>query len=1087
MLRKLLAAALLLASVGGASAAPQNGASPSDSPSGDPYLAGLEYRMVGPHRGGRVTTVTGVVGKPHTFYFGGTGGGIWRTEDAGESWENLTDGQIGAGGIGAVAVAPSDPNVLYLGTGSTCVRGNVSPGLGAYRSTDAGKTWQSIGLENAGQIGKMVVHPTNSQVVFAAAMGNAFGPNEERGVFRSTDGGDSWEKVLYLDERTGVVDLSIDPRNPRVLYAGAWGGAERKPWDIRSGSDHGGVYKTTDGGDSWDKLAGGLPEGMVGKVGVAVSPADPDRVFAIVEHEKGGLYRSEDGGETWKLINESHMLWERPWYYSHVIPDPRNANTVWVANVFLQKSEDGGQSFTPVASGHPDYHAIWINPDNTDLMIIGDDGGAEVSLTGGRSWSTIRNQATAELYRVSVDDQFPYRLYGAQQDNSTISVPSRLPPGMASDHEAEFQVGGCESGHIAIDPRNPDIIYAGCYGGSITRLDRKTGLTREIIAYPQLQLAQDRGELKYRYQWNAPIRISPHDPGVLYHTSQFVHRSTDEGHSWQIISPDLTTDNPEHQGYSGGPLTHDGTGVEIYGTIFAFEESALTPGVLWAGSDDGRLHVSRDNGDSWTEVTPAEMPAGATINTIDLSALQDGRAFVSAYRYREADLHPYVYATDDYGASWRSLTDGRNGIPSNHFVRVVREDPDRRGLLYAGTEYGMYISFDDGANWESLQLNLPVTPVTDLQIHHRDLVLSTQGRSFWILDDLTPLYALTDEVRAAAAWLAEPRDAYRLNGTGGFSLPGGRRADDAPGGVIFDYFMGEDTEGPVTLTVADADGTVVRELSSEPPPGPQRPIPEVFLILAETFGLDLVGRLLSTTPGHNRYVWDMSYEAPKLPEGAVIFGWLSGATVLPGTYQATLTAGDETQTRSFEILPDPRGSAPLEDMRAQLEFLRKVEGRLEILGEQVTALRSVRKQAQGAGERVAEVMAATGGATGDPDGDEDAAEEDTRAQKVQDAVQALTEHLTAIEEELLQTKSRSFEDPLNYPGKLTAQLANLHTVVNSGSDSPPTATSVERLADLDDEIEDVYARLQEILDSEVASLNVLVNGIELPAVVLKGD
>ena len=672
-----------------------------DAPAGDPYLAGLEYRMVGPYRGGRVTTVTGVPGENHTFYMGSSGGGVWRTEDAGETWRNLTDGQIGAGGIGAIAVAPSDPNVLYAGTGSACIRGNVSPGIGAYRSRDAGETWEFIGLADAGQIGRIVVHPTDADLVWAAVLGNAFAPSPERGVFRSRDGGDSWEKVLFLDESTGVVDLSMDPRNPRVLYAAAWGGAERKPWDIRSGSENGGIYKSTDGGDSWDKLGGGLPEGMVGKTGVAVSPAEPDRVFALVEHEQGGLYRSENGGASWKLINGDHMLWERPWYYMHVIPDPQNANTLWVANVFLQKSEDGGASFRPVMSGHPDYHAVWINPDDTDIMVIGDDGGAEVSLTGGKSWSTIRNQPTAELYRVTVDDQFPYRLYGAQQDNSTISVPSRLPPGMASDAEAEFQVGGCESGHIAVDPRNPDVIYAGCYGGTITRLDRRTGLTRDVIAYPQLQLAQDRGELRYRYQWNAPIRLSPHDPDVLYHTSQYVHRSTDEGHSWEEISPDLTTDDPEHQGYSGGPITRDGTGVEVYGTIFAFEESPHQAGVLWAGSDDWLVPVARDDGATGTDVTPDPMPAGATVNTIELSPHRDGKAYVAAYRYREGDRSPYAYVTTDYGASWRTISDG---IPENHFVRVVREDPDREGLLYAGTEYGMYVSFDDGVSWQSLQL-----------------------------------------------------------------------------------------------------------------------------------------------------------------------------------------------------------------------------------------------------------------------------------------------------------------------------------------------------------------------------------------------
>ena len=1070
MKRTLLTVVLLLAATTLVTAAPQDAA-----PDSDPYLAGFSYRSVGPHRGGRTTTVTGVPGQQHTFYMGSTGGGVWRTENAGESWQNLTDGKIGAGGIGAIAVAPSDPNVLYAGTGSACIRGNVSPGIGAYRSEDAGETWEFIGLDDAGQIGRIVVHPADPELIYLAALGNAFAPNDERGVFRSRDGGDNWEKVLFLDESTGVVDISMDPSNPRVLYAAAWGGGERKPWTLKSGSENGGIYKSTDGGDTWNKVGGGLPEGLVGKTGVAVSPANPDRVFAIVEHEKGGLYRSDNGGTSWKRINSDHSLWERPWYYLHVIPDPQNANTVWVANVFLQKSEDGGASFKPVVSHHPDYHAVWINPDNTDIMIIGNDGGAEVSLTGGTSWSTIRNQATAELYRVSVDNQFPYRLYGAQQDNSTISVPSRLPPGMASDFEAEFQVGGCESGHIAVDPRNPDIIYAGCYGGTITRLDRKTGMTRDIIAYPQLQLAQDRGDLKYRFQWNAPIRISPHDPNVLYHTSQYVHRSTDEGHSWEEISPDLTTNNPEHQGYAGGPITRDGTGVEVYGTIFAFEESPHTAGVLWAGTDDGRVHVSRDNGGGWTEITPSMMPAGATVNTIELSPHRDGKAYVAAYRYREGDRTPYAYVTEDFGASWREIT---NGIDDHHFVRVVREDPDREGLLYAGTEYGIYVSFDDGANWQSLQLNLPVTPVTDLQVHEQDLVLATQGRSFWILDNLTPLHQLTDEVRSASLWMADPRDPYRLNGSGGFSLPGGRRATDAPGGVQFDYYVPDGFEGELQMVIKDSAGNVVREFGSERPPGPARPIPEIFLILAETFGFDIGGKLLSKTPGHNRYLWDLSYEAPKLPPGAVIFGWLTGPTAVPGTYTAELTAGETTQTQTFEILPDPRGSASIEEMQAQLDFLQGVGERIQTMSEAVEDLRSVRKQAQDAGKRVAEVAGAAAAEGGEPS---------EQARKVAETVESLVGKLSGIEQEFLQTKSRSFEDPLNYPGKMTAQLANLYTVVNSGNDAPPTAASVGRLADLDAELEEIYTRLDKIIEEEVANLNVLVNGIELPAVVLKGD
>ena len=559
------------------------------------HLHGLSYRMVGPYRGGRSTAYDGVPSSPHTFYMGSTGGGVWRTEDAGTSWTNLTDGQIAAGGIGAVAVAPSDENVIYVGTGSACLRGNVSPGIGAYRSTDRGATWDFIGLPDAGQIGRIIVHPDEPDTAWVAALGNAFGPNEDRGVFKTTDGGTTWRKVLYINERTGVVDLSMDSTNPRVLYAGAWAG-ERKPWTMLSGSEAGGIYKSTDGGETWNRLEGGLPGGLVGKTAVQVSPANPNRVYALVEHEKGGLYRSDDAGASWRLINDDHSLWERPWYYMHITPDPQDENTLWISNVLLQKSVDGGASFLPIGQVHPDNHGVWVNPHDSDIVLNVNDGGAAVSLSGGSSWSTLRNQPTAELYRVAVDHQFPYRLYGSQQDNTTISVPSRLPVGMVSDFQDEFQFGGCESGHMAVDPRDPNIVYAGCYGGTITRYDRRTGQSRDIIAWPQLQLAQAREDLKYRFQWNAPIRISPHDNSILYHAAQKILRSDNEGQSWTEISPDLSTNDPEHQGYAGGPITRDGTGVEIYGTVFALEESPLTAGTLWAGTDDGRMHVSRDSG-----------------------------------------------------------------------------------------------------------------------------------------------------------------------------------------------------------------------------------------------------------------------------------------------------------------------------------------------------------------------------------------------------------------------------------------------------------------------------------------------------------
>ncbi|HEY7699963.1 MAG TPA: glycosyl hydrolase, partial [Vicinamibacteria bacterium] len=634
-------------------------------------LSSLKYRDVGFSRGGRSTAVTGVPGQPLVYYFGGTGGGVFKTFDAGNNWTNVTDGFLGVGAIGAIAVAPSDPNVVYVGTGSACPRGNISVGDGIYKSTDAGKTWKHTGLRHAGQIGKIHVHPQNPDLVYVAALGQIFGPNDERGVFRSKDGGKSWEKVLYVSEKTGVVDLSMDPKNPRNLFASAWS-AERKPWTMLSGSEKDGIYRTTDAGDTWKKLEGGLPDGMVGRSSVSVSPANPNRVWVLLEAEgeKGGVYRSDNGGDSFQRVNGDANLRQRPWYYIHIFADPADENTVYALNTGFYKSVDGGKTFDQrIEVPHGDNHDLWLNPGDPLNMIESNDGGANVSFDGGKSWSTQRNQPTAEIYRVVVDDQWPYRLYGAQQDNSTISVPMRGARGFGPVVPDWYAVGGCESGHIAVDPRDPDVIYAGCYGGSIERTNRKTGEVREILNYPQLQLGSAPRDLKYRFQWNAPIRLSPHDPDVLYHASQVVHLSKDHGQSWSVVSPDLTTNNVEQQDYTGGPITHDSTGVEVYNTVFAFEESPQIKGLLWAGSDDGRVHLSRDGGGSWKEITPKDMPRGGTVNMIELSAHDPGRAFIAVYRYREDDFRPYIFRTTDYGASWSLLTDGKNGIPATNFTR----------------------------------------------------------------------------------------------------------------------------------------------------------------------------------------------------------------------------------------------------------------------------------------------------------------------------------------------------------------------------------------------------------------------------------
>ncbi len=1011
----------------------------------DPVLyQALDYRLIGPYRGGRVTAVAGIADQPYTFYMGATGGGVWKTEDAGQTWGNVSDGYVKAGSIGAVAVAPSDPNVVYVGTGSAAPRGNISPGVGLYKSTDAGATWKAVGLEKAGQIGKVVIHPKDPDRVYVAALGNIFGPNPERGVFRSTDGGETWQHVLAISDSTGAVDLAMDPNNPRILYAGMWR-AERKPWTLIDGGTEGGVYKSTDAGETWTRLKGGLPGGLLGKVGVAVSPANSNRVWvlqATAEEKDGGLYRSDDGGKSFRRINREHNLRQRAWYYTYVIADPQDENTVYVLNTGMYKSIDGGKTFERIRVPHGDNHGLWVNPHNTDVMINSNDGGANVSFNGGRTWSSQFNQPTSELYRVTVDNQFPYRVYGAQQDNSTISVPSSSPGGI-TPQQHWYAVGGGESGHIAVDPRNPDLIYAGNYIGQISRLDRQRGHQRNVTAYPQMHDGAAPRDIRYRFQWNAPIRLSPHNPDVLYHTSQFVHRSTDGGQSWETISPDLTTDNDAYHDIPGGPIQHDHTGVELYTTIFAFEESPHTPGELWAGTDDGRVHISRDNGGTWTEITPRQMPAEGTVNTIDLSKHTPGRAFLAVYKYREADFRPYLFRTDDYGQSWDLLTDGANGIPADHFTRVVREDPDRKGLLYAGTEFGLYVSFDDGAHWQSLQRDLPITPVTDLAVHEQDLVVATQGRSFWVLDDLTPLHQLTEEVAASAVHLFAPRAAYRTQMRG---FRGGNAPEPRPNGALVYFYLAEkpDTAAAVRLEILDENQQTVRAFSTKPDEEKKE------------------GKL-AVKAGLNRFVWDLNYPAPNLVEGAVMsLAYTGGPKAATGAYHARLTAAGQTQTQPFEIKKDPRWPYTDDDLQAQFDLTMDVLGKLNETHDAIRTIRSVREQTKALAARAVKAG---------------------HAEAIKTASKEIGEKLTALEEKLIQTKSESSQDPINFPSMIDDQFAYLYTVVNA-QDARPTAGSYQRFDDLKAELQPHLDALESILKTEVATFNALLSQEGVPHIVL---
>jgi photosystem II stability/assembly factor-like uncharacterized protein len=1015
----------------------------------------MKYRMVGPYRGGRSTAVTGVLHRPFTFLMGMTGGGVWTTTDAGNRWTNISDGYFG-GSIGAVAVARSDHNVIYVGQGSIDIRGNTSIGRGVYKTVDGGKTWSFIGLREAGQIGRIRVHPADADLVYVAALGHAFGKNRERGVFRSRDGGASWEHVLALNDSTGASDLAMNLQNPREIYAGMWRG-ERKPWAVISGAAEGGVYKTSDGGDSWKKLEGGLPQGLVGKVGVTVSPANPDRVWAIIQSEPdGGVYRSDDAGETWERTNKENKLRQRAFYYTHIVADPQDENTVYGLNTQLFRSIDGGKTFENVDVPHGDVHDLWIDPDDPKIMIVANDGGGQVTLNGGKTWSTYMNQPTAELYDVIVDNDFPYRLYAGQQDNTAISIPAWFSSNTLHPKEHWENIGGCETGPVGLHPDHTEVIYGGCYSGIIDRWDRTTGQRRWVSIYPQEQSGEAAYNLKYRFQWVAPIVVSPHDPNVVYHGSQFVHRTTDGGMTWETISPDLTTDTREHQDYAGGPIDHDITGVEVFNTIFAISISPHSPDVIWVGSDDGRVHLSRDNGSSWKDITPKDMPEYGTVDEIELSPHRPGRAFLAVQRYREDDFAPYIFRSDDYGESWRLLTDGKNGIPADYPVRTVREDPDREGLLYAGTEFGVFVSFNDGRDWQPLQLNLPITPVTGMRVAHKDLIISTQGRSFWILDDVTPLHQLSDAVASADVYLYAPRDAYRVNG-GGAEEEGEPVPEAVPGNALISYYLADSTGVEVRIDILDARGGPVRTFSSDS-------------AVAAKQGQ----KVLKSKAGMNRLAWDLTYAGPDTLGGIEISGFAGGVKAPPGTYQVRLTVGEETQTHSFSVLEDPRlaGIVSQADYQEQFSLSIAVRDTVSRIYDAIREIRAVSEQLKAIGERVEEA--------GFPD-------------EIKARADSITVQLAAVEGELRQTKNESGQDMLRFAPKLDTKYLTLYSYVTGvdnysfgGPEGKPTEGAYTMFADLNAEWGELRSRLRAILDTEVAGFNASLQSQGVPAIIVPG-
>ena len=884
------------------------------SPSG---FQDLKFRMVGPTRGGRVTAVAGIAGQPGTFYLGSTGGGVWRTVNAGISWENVSDGFFSTPSIGSIDVADSDPNTIFVGTGSDGIRSNVIGGRGVYRSTDAGRTWRLTGLERTGQIGAVVIHPTDPRVVFVAAIGQAFQPNSDRGVYRTTDGGATWRQVLFVSDSTGAADIELAPDNPLEVYATMWRG-ERKPWTIISGAREGGVYKSNDGGDTWTKLGGGLPTGLFGKADLAVSAADPNRVYALIEAPpgEGGVYRSDDRGATWRLMSTQASLLDRPFYYTNLDADPTNADRLFVNSTSFFGSPDGGKSWQRRTVPHGDNHDMWINPKNPKVWIQANDGGANVTQDDGVSWSTQLNQPTAELYQVAVDDATPYWIYAGQQDNSTIAVPSLPPYAWSVDQPGALwkQVGGCETGPAIPKPGDPAITYSNCKG-QFGVYNHRTGQEQVYWVGARDLYGHNPKEMRDRFQRVSPIHVSPHAPYPVYHASQYLYRTDNEGKTWNRISPDLTANEPHGQVLSGTPITRDITGEEYYSTIYAIQESRLERGVILVGANDGPVHVTRNGGTTWAKVTPADLAPGGRVQNVEWSPHRRGKAYFAAYRYLLGDWRPYIYRTTDYGKTWVRLTTGSNGIPADYPTRVVREDPSREGLLYAGTEFGLFVSIDDGGTWHPFQANLPISPVTDIVVHQKDLILSTMGRSFWVLDDLSPLQQVDSVDRAQPGFLFVPRPAVRLRYAVGSREPG--EAEYPPPGTYFDYFLTGPSSPEVRLEILDGSGKLLRAFTSGAPADSTEVPAQNAMRRFEVEKLGLAR--LSKLPGHHRFRWDYTLAGPwdSNPSGA----GRGGPWVAPGPYQVRLTVGAWSSTRPFRVLPDPRlakEGLTLLDYRSQL-------------------------------------------------------------------------------------------------------------------------------------------------------------------------
>ena len=1001
----------------------------------------LEYRLIGPFRGGRSAAVTGVPNKPNLYYFGATGGGVWKTQDGGNKWENISDGFFG-GSIGSVSVAKSDPNVIYVGGGEKTVRGNVSSGYGVWKSLDAGKTWKFSGLKNSRHIPRISIDPNNHDIVYAGVLGNIYKPSDERGLYKSVDGGKNWNKILYANEDSGVVDLIIDPTNSRIIYASTWN-VRRTPYSLSSGGEGSALWKSEDSGNTWKEISlnKGFPDSTLGIIGVTVSPVNNEKVWAIVENkDKGGLYLSNDGGQSWKLINNERKLRQRAWYYTRVYADTQDENLVYVLNVRYHKSTDSGKSFKTYNAPHGDHHDLWISPEDPKRMIIGDDGGAQVSYDRGESWSTYMNQPTSQFYRVTTDNSFPYRIYAAQQDNSTIRINHRSSNGSITESDWEPTAGG-ESAHIAVDPLNNEVIYGGSYDGFLTRVNHESGSVRAINVWPDNPMGHGAEGMKYRFQWNFPIIFSKHNPKKLYTFSNQVHVTENEGQSWDIISPDLTRNDPNKLKSSGGPITQDNTSVEYYCTIFAAQESPVTEGLIWVGSDDGLVHLTKNAGKTWDNITPKKMPEWMMINSIEPSSFDEGTCYIAGTKYKTGDFKPYIYKTTDFGKTWKKIT---NGINEEHFTRVVREDPENKNILYSGTETGMYISLDAGQNWQSFQLNLPIVPITDLTIKNNSLVVATQGRSLWVLDDLTVIHQsyinsldrkLLPHHDLHNVELFIPKSSYRMSGRSSSrkSLTAGQNLEN---GVItyFNLFKYSEQDN-VSLTYLNNNKDTIISLNNKAS-GENK---------------------LKIKKGSNKFTWDMYYDGASDFDGMVLW-WasLNGPKAVPGDYFVELNVNGVVHQKPFKINIDPRSESSIKSMQEQFDFINSINKTMDKAHKSIKTIRSIKSQ----------LLKFTSTYNQD------------NLAMLKEKATALSDDLSKIEKALYQTQNRSGQDPLNFPIRLTNKLGHLNSLVSMG-DFSPTEQDIAVKEYLTDQINTNLEIFDKLMIEEVKSFNELFNNNKL--------